>query len=151
MLKYLNNKLVIVEKDTINKEELLKKMVQAIYENTTLIESKEEFLNKIFEREAIGTTGIGKGIAIPHARCENLKNIVLSLALVKNGLDFNTPDGEKAKLIIMVGAPKDKNSEYLALLSSITKAFREKELRDNITCAGSETEILEILAGYFEN
>lgn len=151
MLKYLNNKLVIVENGNIEKEELIKKMVEVIYNNTKLIETKEDFLNKIMERESIGTTGIGKGIAIPHARCENLKDIVLSLALVKNGIDFNTPDGEKAKLIIMVGAPKDKNSEYLALLSSITKAFREKELRDNITTAGSETEVLEILAGYFEN
>lgn len=150
MLKYLNNKLVIVENGKIEKEVLLEKLVDVIYNNTSLIDSKEEFLGKIVERENIGTTGIGKGIAIPHARCENLKDIVISMALVKNGIEFNTPDGEKAKLIIMVGAPKDKNSEYLALLSSITKAFRDKEFRDNVTCSSSETEILELLAGYFE-
>ena len=103
------------------------------------------------EREEIGTTGIGKGIAVPHARCEELKDIVMALAVVKVPIDFNTPDEDKVKVILLVGAPKDKNNEYLDLLASISKSFRNKEFRDSVTTVSNEEELLEVLAGQLES
>jgi fructose-specific phosphotransferase system IIA component len=149
MLKYLNNKLIIVDEKETKKNLIIEKLVDKIADNTTLITDKNDFLQKIYDRENIGTTGIGKGIAIPHARCESVRDIAISIAIVKRGIDFNTPDGELAKVIIIVGAPRSKNTEYLELLSSITKAFRNKELRDNVTLAENEEEALVLLAEYF--
>jgi len=151
MLKYLNNKLIIVENGPVDKKEIIEKLVELIYKNTKKVSNKELFLEKIFERENMGTTGIGKGIAVPHARCEEVTDVVMAIAVVKSGVEFNTPDDEKAKVILLVGAPKNKNNEYLDLLASISKSFRNSEFRGNVICANSEDELVEIVANYFED
>ena len=151
MLKYLNNKLIVLEDNYISKNDILVKLIDLIDKNTNLLLEKELFLEKIMEREEIGTTGIGKGIAVPHARCEELKDIVMALAVVKVPIDFNTPDEDKVKVILLVGAPKDKNNEYLDLLASISKSFRNKEFRDSVTTVSNEVELLEVLAGQLES
>ncbi len=151
MLKYLNNKLIVLEDNYISKNDILVKLIDLIDKNTNLLLEKELFLEKIMEREEIGTTGIGKGIAVPHARCEELKDIVMALAVVKVPIDFNTPDEDKVKVILLVGAPKDKNNEYLDLLASISKSFRNKEFRDSVTTVSNEEELLEVLAGQLES
>ena len=151
MLKYLNNKLIVLENNYISKNDILIKLIDLIDKNTNLLLKKELFLEKIMEREEIGTTGIGKGIAVPHARCEELKDIVMALAVVKVPIDFNTPDEDKVKVILLVGAPKDKNNEYLDLLASISKSFRNSEFRGSVMCAHSEDELVEIVANYFED
>lgn len=150
MLKYLNNKLIFVETQNIEKMVLIEKMVDLINDNTNLVEDRNEFLNRIVQRENIGTTAIGRGIAIPHARTETLKDIALSIAIVPTGIDFNSPDAEKATVIVMIGAPKSKNDEYLSLLSAITRAFRDRVLRESVLRASSDGEIIEILADYFQ-
>ena len=151
MLKYLNNKLIVLEDNYISKNDILVKLIDLIDKNTNLLLEKELFLEKIMEREEIGTTGIGKGIAVPHARCEELKDIVMALAVVKVPIDFNTPDEDKVIVILLVGAPKDKNNEYLDLLASISKSFRNKEFRDSVTTVSNEEELLEVLAGQLES
>lgn len=151
MLKYLNNKLIVVENGPVDKNEIIEKLVELIYKNTKKVSNKELFLQKIFERENMGTTGIGKGIAVPHARCEEVIDVVMAIAVVKSGVEFNTPDDEKAKVILLVGAPKNKNNEYLDLLASISKSFRNSEFRGSVMCAHSEDELVEIVANYFED
>ncbi len=147
MLRYLNKKLIIKVSEASKKEEIIDKLIDLIGIETDLLLSKEDFRDKIYAREAIGTTGIGRGIVVPHARCEQVKDIVFAVALVKNGIeDYNTPDGEKAKLVILVAAPKNRNSEYLTLLSDISRAFRQSEYRDNILLSNDLGDLIEGLA-----
>lgn len=147
MINYLNNKLVLIEENKVNKEEIIEKLASQISEKTDKISVKEVFLKKIFEREEIGTTGIGREVVVPHARCESLEDIVVAIAVLKTAIEFNTPDGELAKVVILVGAPKEKNGEYLKLLSNISKAFRNAEFRESVKLAKDKEELLEILSG----
>lgn len=149
MLKHLKNRLVIIEEEKTNKEKIIKDLLNLICENTDDIKDKEDFLEKIFKREEIGTTGIGRGIVVPHARCEELENVVLAMAVLKKGIEFNTPDGGEAKVVLLVGAPKEQNNEYLELLSHISKAFRDAELRNEIINSEDPDEIIEALANFF--
>lgn len=143
MLKYLDKKLIVKIDEKMSKQEVLEYMINLVCENTSLIESKEEFSGKIFAREELGTTGIGRAVAVPHARCEEIKNIIFAVALMKNPIDdYLTPDSENPKIVILVGAPKSKNSEYLKLLSNISKWFRKKENRDNILLAKDTDELV---------
>ncbi len=147
MLGYLNRKLIIKIKGAEKKEEIIDKLINLIDEETDLLISKEDFREKIYAREGIGTTGIGRGIVVPHARCEQVKDIVFAVALVKGGItDYNTPDGEEAKLVILVAAPKNRNREYLTLLSDISRAFRQSEYRDNILLSDDLDDLIEGLA-----
>lgn len=146
MLKYLDKKLIIKIEEKMNKKELLDYMINLAWENTDLMESKEAFAEKIFAREELGTTGIGRGVAVPHARCEEIKDIIFAVALVSNSVeDYLTPDSESPKLIILVGAPKSKNTEYLKLLSNISKWFRQKEIRDNVILSKDTDDLIDEL------
>ena len=150
MLNHINSKLINIEEEVITKEELLLKMIDQIYEKTDIIKDREDFTDKIMEREQIGTTGIGRGIVVPHARCEELNELVFAITVLKTGIEFNTPDDELAKVVILVGAPKSKNKEYLDFLSDISKTFRNKEIRDCVKLANSSDDIVQTLAGYLE-
>lgn len=147
MVKYLNKNLILKIDTKINKSDVINKLIDLAFEKTDFIEDKEKFIEKIFAREDIGTTGIGRGIGVPHARCEDLKNIVFAIALCKEGIeDYQTPDGEKAKLAILVGAPKSQNDEYLKLLARLSKSFRLDEYRNSVLLAKDLDELIEAIA-----
>lgn len=143
MVKYTNRDLIKIIKGNNTKEEILKKIVDLIDENTDLVIDKNIFFENIMEREKIGSTGIGMGIAMPHTRCEGVKDLVVSICLLENPVDFGAIDGELIKVVVLVGGPKEKGQEYLKLMSSVAKIFREKENRDNIKTSRSEEELIK--------
>lgn len=147
MLSYLNKNLIVKIEQRVSKEEIINFLVDLVDEKTDLFEDKEVFLEKINARESIGTTGIGRGIGVPHARCEKLEDIVFAVALCTKGVEnYNTPDGEEAKVILLVGAPKHRNEEYLKLLSIISRAFRQQEFRENLILSRDLDELVETIA-----
>ena len=145
MVKYFNSKLITYINGRHTKEELLKTMVSFMTENTDLIENKDEFYKQILEREEVGSTGIGMGVAIPHARSAGVKDVVVAIGLLENPVDFNSIDGEFIKIVVLVGAPKDKSTEYLGLLSTLSKIFRVKKNRDAIKTARDHKELVEAI------
>lgn len=143
MVKYTNEKLITIIKGKNTKEEILKKIVDLISENTSLVLDKKIFLDNIMEREKIGSTGIGMGIAMPHTRCEGVKDLVVSIVRLENPVDFGAIDGELIKVVVLIGGPKEKGQEYLKLMSSVARIFREKENRDNIKTARTDEELIK--------
>jgi mannitol/fructose-specific phosphotransferase system IIA component (Ntr-type) len=146
MIGYFTSKLLTVVDGKSSREEVINLLTEMAFENSDAIENKELFLEKLYEREDVGTTGIGMGIVVPHARCESLNKIVIAVALLKNPIEFNTPDGIPAKLVIVIGSPKNNNKEYLNLLGTIARNFRNKDYRENVLTASSKEELIEALA-----
>lgn len=151
MLEYFNNKLITVIDGKHTKEEILKIMVDLIGENSDALSSdalsnKEDFLENILNREKVGSTGIGLGIALPHARCENIKKIVVAVALLKEPINFNSLDGESVKLLVMLGAPKSQGAEYLSLVGTLMRTFRNTESRNTLLEASNQQELIEAIA-----
>lgn len=147
MLNYFNVKMInIIDNKSVSKDEILKKLVNNMDENSDLISNKEIFLKEILERERAGTTGIGMGVAIPHARTEVVKDIVVSVALLKNPVDFNFLDGEKVRIVILVGVPKGESKKYLELLSSLSRIFRDKKIRESILESTTTECLIEAIA-----
>ena len=89
MLKYFNNKLITTIEGKHSKEEVLQILVNLIRENSDILDNETDFYDNILAREKVGSTGIGMGIALPHARCENIKQIVVAVGLLKESIDFN--------------------------------------------------------------
>lgn len=146
MINYLTNKLLTVVDENLTKEEVIDLLAENMMKNTSAIISKEAFLERVFQREEVGTTGIGMGVVVPHARSSSVEEIVVSVALLKHPIEFNTLDGEKARLVILVGAPKTKNKEYLNLLSKIARIFRNKQYRKNVFEAANTEELIEAMS-----
>ena len=77
---------------------------------------------------------------------EKIDKIVVAIGLLEHRVDFNSPDGEGVKIVILVGAPKGQNKEYLHLVSELVRTFRDKKLREAVTCATNYQELLEAIA-----
>lgn len=143
MINYFNSKLIRIIKGKPTKLEIINELVELINNNTNLITDKSEFLNNLYEREKIGSTCIGMGIAIPHARGEGLKDLIIAIGLLEEPMLYDSLDNEPIKIVILVGAPKEKSSEYLILLSQLAKIFRSKNNREMIKSARNQNELIE--------
>ena len=70
------------------------------------VSSDSEFLNAVLERERLGSTAIGKGVAVPHARTHHIKKITIAIARLQDGIEFGSGDGSRVDLIFLLGTPK---------------------------------------------
>ncbi|MFH1504954.1 MAG: PTS sugar transporter subunit IIA [Candidatus Omnitrophota bacterium] len=101
------------------------------------------FLKDVFERESLKTTGIGNGIAIPHARTEAVKNFVIVFGKSTEGVEFDSLDAKPVKLIFLMGTPKGKNlNDYLEILARLTRLLQHESFRNALLQASSPEEII---------
>ena len=103
------------------------------------------FLKEIFDREKLADTGIGNGIVLPHARSDVVEDFVIAFGRSKEGIDFNSLDGQPVKLIFVLGTPKTKGiNTYLRILAHLSRLLQKKDFKDFLlTTSNSETIIAE--------
>ena len=140
---YLKKELVICGLKASDKDDVFKKISVEIEKSSGV--SSDKIISAIKERESYGTTGIGFGIAIPHARISSVKEIVICIAGLDNGIDYGSLDGENVKLIFMLIVPEGKNLVYLKLLSQISLMCNDKTVRTELLKAVSDEEIINII------
>jgi len=127
-----------IREELINLDLLSERKEDAIRELARLMESTQEmidfdlFLEDVFERERLGTTGIGDGIAIPHARTDAVDQLVIALGRSARGVEFESLDGKKVKLLFLMGTPKGSVSHYLKILAQLTRLLKEGTFRDKL-------------------
>jgi len=99
-----------------SKKKVIEEMLKELDKKNNI--KMKKVLNKIMEREKLGSTGIGKGIAIPHCKIKDIKKPILSIGISKNGVNFNSTDKKETNLIILVISPIDNPTLHLQLLAS---------------------------------
>jgi mannitol/fructose-specific phosphotransferase system IIA component (Ntr-type) len=99
------------------------------------------------KRENLMSTGIGKKLAIPHARSKIVKKLKIAVYVLDNELEYNSIDGEAVKVIFMIAVPEDKKEEYMKVLSVISNFLRIDENREMLFNAKTEDKIFNILKG----
>ncbi len=103
----------------------------------------EETLYRILqEREAVGSTGVGNGVAIPHGKIEGLNEILFCLGRSKAGIEFNAIDKRDVNLFVLMISPAGKGSEYLQSLAQISRILKESQNRQRILDATTCEEIM---------
>lgn len=113
-----------------------------------VLDNREAFYEAIIHRENVVSTGIGMGIAIPHAKCEECDDFFIMVGIhSKAGIDWDAIDGLNVKLIFLIGGPMRMHREYLSLLSKLTSAIREDSLCQKLIRAKSSEDVVKI----FEN
>lgn len=113
------------------KREIIIELVETL-EKAHLIEDVEAVVNVVMEREKLGSTGIGNGVAIPHGKLKNINNIICALGRSQNGVDFDAVDRGPVHIFFLVLAPEDSASLHLKVLSRITKILRDQSLRKKV-------------------
>lgn len=116
-----------------------------LMDNSGNLNDKETYLNTVFAREDLSTTGIGDGIAIPHGKTTAVKNAGLSSMVVKDGVDFDSLDGKKAQLFFMIAAPDNSDNLHLEVLSRLSTILMDSEFRDKLINAKSVDEYLSLI------
>ncbi|MBF0409199.1 MAG: PTS sugar transporter subunit IIA [Candidatus Riflebacteria bacterium] len=110
------------------------------------VNDQGNFVRAVIDREKLGSTAIGAGIAIPHARANTVNEISIAFARSGSGIDFNSVDGDPVHLIFLLAAPIESGSLYLKLLARISRLLRYQDLIEDLKKATSKEEIIAAIA-----
>ena len=100
---------------------------------------------EVMERERLGSTGVGEGVAIPHARLEGVDAPVGGYLRLVHGVDFEAIDDRPCDLIFMLLAPKSSGADHLRALAQVSRTFRQSAVRDALREANTEEEVKAIV------
>lgn len=140
--KYIDPSLILfMNADT--RDEALHKLVEHVSLEGKL-EDQESFFKAIVEREKIVSTGIGMGVAIPHAKLPGYDEFFIAIGILQKGVEWQSLDASPVRLVFMIGGPDDKQTEYLQLLSALTVAIKNEELRKKMLTLNSPEDILKL-------
>jgi PTS system nitrogen regulatory IIA component len=108
---------------------------------------KEMIESKLIEREDLGSTGIGFGVAVPHARLKELQSTRAAFIRTRERVDFNAPDDASVDLIFALLVPEGSNEDYLRLLAQLARFFSDEDNRELLRNAKSADDIIAALTG----
>lgn len=145
LIDILNESAIVPDLQVSTKTEALEDLVEAMAESNFEVD-KEEILNILLEREELGSTGIGDGIAIPHGKSSNLSQITSGFGLSKGGIDFDSLDGKPAHLFFLLVAPEDSAGVHLKMLARISRMLKNTDFRNRLLRANSRQEIYQIIS-----
>lgn len=130
-----------------SKEEAINVLVKLMSDSGKL-KDKNEYRKAVLERESLSTTGIGDGIAIPHAKSSAVKDAGLSAMVVTEGVDYDSLDGEPAKIFFMIAAPEGENNLHLDVLARLSTMLIDTNFQNALLNAKSPEEFLGLIDEY---
>lgn len=140
----VNKNLVEVNLKSRTKDSVLIEIVDCLYRNKK-IKNKKTILEDLLAREKRGSTGIGDGIAIPHARISELKEVVLLVGLSRHGIDFSSLDDSPVHLVVFFLTPLLESELHLKILSRVAQMLNDKVFVKRILECSSNDELYRIL------
>ncbi len=145
--EYMDKELVtfleVADRDTA-----LTSLVDLLSENNKL-KDRNTFFKALMQRESIVSTGIGMGVAIPHAKLDEFDDFFIAISIQKSqeGIEWDALDGSPVYIIFMIGGPPDRQTEYLQILSRLTMAIKDETCRDQLRTSQTPEAALD----FFKN
>jgi fructose-specific phosphotransferase system IIA component len=143
----LKKKYIKLQLENCTKKEIIQELVELLAQSNKL-KDKKSFLNLILKREKLGSTGIGNGLAIPHAKSDAVDDFAIAFGRQSIGVDFGALDGEQTFLFFMLASPIDNVGGHLKILADISHFVKDKFIIECLKKAKDEDEILEIITRY---
>lgn len=129
-----------------NKNEVLQEIAGLAKQNKALEKlTSDEIYQALAKREKQGTTGFGKGIAIPHCKFDTIDTFTVGLVVLKKGINFDALDGKKTNTFFFIIAPEKEKNKHIQILSSISRFLQSEQNKKNMLQANDNAEILEII------
>jgi PTS system fructose-specific IIA component/PTS system nitrogen regulatory IIA component len=141
MCDFICREAIIPALTATTKEAVIREMVESLQKAGCFRDAeREDIVRAVLRREQLGSTGIGRGIAIPHAKYTAAHRMIGTLALSRNGVNFDSVDGEPVYVFVLLLSPQDKPGDHLRALESVVRAMREdafvRSLRSQTTADG---------------
>lgn len=136
---------IVAELKSTGKTEVLTELSEALVRAHPALH-RDEVLRVLLERERLGSTGIGDGVAIPHGKLKSLDRLLIAFGLSRKGVEFDAMDGKPARLFFLLLAPEDSVGIHLKTLARISKLLKGSAARDRLLAAGDRQEIFRIVS-----
>ena len=135
---------MILDLQSVTKDEVINELAE-MFLSTGIIDDLEGFKGEIKNREALSSTALEEGIAIPHAKTKYVKKPALAFGRSKKGIDYESLDGEPSTIFFMIAAPEDANNAHIETLARLTQMLLDTDFRTNILEMGTKEEILDLI------
>lgn len=142
--KFCGEDLISFELKGGSKNEVISELVD-LASRSKLVKDGSELLKDILEREKLVTTGVGYGVAFPHAKSKAVKGIVIAFGRSKKGVDFDSMDRKPVHLFFLIAAPEDAIGAHLNVMARLSYLMKSEKNRDKLTKIKSPKELLEVL------
>src|SRR5208283_5698912 len=130
----------------LDKEGAIREMVQSLVEAKRVNAAEfESIVKAILKREELGSTGIGRGVAVPHTKHPSVDRLIGTVAVSREGVDFNSLDGERVQLFFLLISPPDRPGDHLPALENISRQLRDDTFCKFLKKAQSAEEIEQLL------
>jgi PTS system nitrogen regulatory IIA component len=129
-----------------SKKRLLELVSEKLAENSDELEQREVF-ESLVARERMGSTGLGKGVAIPHGRVKGIQHVEAAFLRLAKPLDFEAADGEAVDVLFALAVPEECGEDHLKLLAHIAELFSEPGFLEKLRATNTTGELLRLLSG----
>lgn len=133
--------------DGVSKNRLLKNISDHIEDEVKYLQANQIF-DSLMSRERLGSTGLGKGIAIPHCRVPSCHEIIGCLITLKNGIDFDAVDSGPVDLLFVLIVPEQKNDEHVQVLGRLAELFNDEKFCENLRNIHDSKELYKFASAY---
>jgi len=140
----LNEDLIETDLKAKDKDSVLKELVELLF-NAGKIKDKDKVLDAIKRREELMSTGIGHGVAIPHAKCDEVNTLIAAFGRSKNGIDFKSVDGELVHLFFILLSPENVTGPHIKALAKISRLLKNHYVRETLKSIDSPEKVLELI------
>jgi fructose-specific phosphotransferase system IIA component len=127
-----------------DKNSVITELVGILDANKMLL-NKDVALQAVLTREQTKSTGIGSGIAIPHGKCNAVRELVIAMGIAPQAIDFNSVDNKPVSIIILLISPIDQTGPHIQALAKISRLLLDEVLRNKLAKAASADEVFELL------
>ena len=145
IMDYLDEERVMANLQGVDKASILRELAGVLV-SPCKAASVDELLQVLLDREKLGSTGIGEGIAIPHGRLKKIKNFFISFGRSVKGVDFDSIDRKPSQLFFLVIAPENSAVDNLKLLSRIVTLLKEPSFKKRLIGAPSRQELFKVIS-----
>ena len=145
LIDLLPEKVIASDLKAEDKTEVLREMVGLLYREGK-INDQEKALEVLLDREKLGSTGVGYGIAIPHGKYNDIDNLVAAFGRSKKGIDFDSVDNKPVHIFFLFLAPENAANLHLRVLARSCRLLKRDTFRESLMQAENEAEILKVIA-----
>lgn len=144
LLDFLSKENITLDLKAKDKKSAIKELLGLLVASKK-VKNADAAFQAVYEREKIGSTGIGQNVAIPHGKTNEVKGIVGAMGISRRGIEFQSLDGEPVHIVFLLLGPEDISGEHLKALARVARLFKDKFFREALKQAESVDKIIEII------
>ena len=146
IMDFLSRQAITTDIKSVKKEDVIRELVDLLINSSEIKKTnRNKLIESLMAREALGSTAIGQGVAIPHAKSDCVEKLVAAFGLSNKGVDFDSLDGEPAYIFFLLVAPVDSAGPHLKALARISRLLKDKYFRDTLRACEDDKAVIKII------